>query len=135
MSFLINVNQATNLRYSILIILDDVLKLKSDMIDKLLLVARNSGISTIISTQKIKGISPDARSSVHNLYILGSRNSEDRKKMLDMYLRSHLRDRGLKTFEQQEDWMRNNTKLEPEQRKFIKINTVEDKLTVHTIKK
>ena len=134
-SFIMKVNQATNLRYSVLIILDDILKLKGEAIDKLLLVARNSGISTIICTQKIKGISPAARASVHNIYILGSRNSEEREQMINIFLRSHLRDLGLNKFSDQENWMRANTALGEDERKLIKINSIEDRMTVHTIKK
>ncbi len=134
-SFIMKVNQASNLRYSVLVILDDILRLKGEAIDKLLLVARNSGISTIICTQKIKGISPSARASVHNIYILGSRNSEEREQMVNIFLRSHLRDRGINKFSDQENWMRAHTALGDNERKLIKINAVEDRLTVHTIKK
>lgn len=134
-SLLVNINQATNLRYSILIILDDVLKLKNEAVDKLLLVARNSGISTIISTQKVKGISPAARASVHNVYILGARNSGVRKDILNMYVNSYLVDRGIKKFDDQEKWLRENTRLCEDDRKLIKINTIEDTMSTHTIKK
>ena len=134
-SFLIRVNQATDLRYSILIVLDDIIKLKSEAVDKLLLVARNSGISTIISTQQIKGISPSARSSVHNIYILGSRNSEEREKMLKMFLRSHLKDKGIIKPDDQENYLRDHTALGENSRKLIKINSIEDRMTIHTIAK
>lgn len=133
--YLMNVNQAVDCRYSILFILDDVILLKNPMIDKLILVARNFGISTIISTQKLTGLSPGARASIHNSYILGGRNPEIREEIIKKYLKGYIRERGITDKNAQDDWLRENTRVGDNERKLIKMNGITDQMSIHTIKK
>lgn len=133
--FLMEVNMETDRRYSILIILDDIYALKHPVIDLLILVARNYGISTIVSTQKITGLSPSARDSMHNNYILGGRNPETRDEIIEKYMRGFLRDRGLKTRDEMDKWLRENTEVKDDERRLIKINAIKGIMSLHDIKK
>lgn len=147
-SFLIKIQMATSVpkdikdptkgyetRYSILIVLDDITKLKNPMIDELILVARNYGISTIISTQKVTGLSPAARESIHTNYIFGGRNPETRRKIIEKYLRGYIIESGIKKADDMDKWVRDNTALGDGERKLIKINGLNDKMSIHTIQK
>lgn len=122
-------------RYAFLIILDDINELKDPMIDKLILIARNYGISTIVSTQKTTGLSKSARGSVHNNYILGGRNPETREEIIVKYLRGHIRDLGFERKDQMDKWVRDNTEMGTEDRKIIKLNGLNDVMSRHIIKK
>lgn len=122
-------------RYSILIVLDDITKLKNPAIDELILVARNYGISTIISTQKINGLSPSARESIHSNFIFGGRNPETRRKLIEKYLRGYIVERGFKKPDDMDLWLRENTIFRAGERDLIKINGLNDKMSIHTIRK
>jgi len=122
-------------RYSILVVLDDITQLKNPAIDELILVARNYGISTIISTQKVTGLTPSARESIHTNYIFGGRNPDTRKKLIEKYLRGYIIEQGVKKPDDMDMWLRENTKFSGDERELIKINGLDDKMSVHTIKK
>ena len=63
------INDETNNRFKFLVIFDDILKLRGDLMSECILTLRNSNISTVISMQYVKLMSPAQRDSVHNLYI------------------------------------------------------------------
>lgn len=63
------INDETNNRFKFLIICDDILKLRGDLMSECILTLRNSNISTVISMQYVKLMTPAQRDSVHNIYI------------------------------------------------------------------
>lgn len=75
--FLKKVNDLTNNRYRILIILDDVVTEKeSKTLNKMVLTYRNAGISTCILIQYPNLISKSSRSSFHQVAITGGKSVE-----------------------------------------------------------
>lgn len=130
-----NPTEGNETRYSILLVLDDITKLKDPMIDELILVSRNYGISTIVCTQKVTGLSPSARASIHTNYILGGRNPETRRKIIETYLRGYIVERGIKNADDMDKWLRENTEMGTGERKLIKLNGINDIMSLHTIKK
>lgn len=63
------VNDGTGNAFKFLVIYDDIIELRGELLTKSILTLRNSNISTMISIQYEKLISPAQRSSVHNIYI------------------------------------------------------------------
>ena len=78
-------NDETKNKFKFLVILDDILELRSMLIIKMVLTLRNSNISTVISIQYEKLLTPSQRSSLHNLYIFNLR-TESWEYMLKGYL-------------------------------------------------
>jgi hypothetical protein len=87
-----DINEKTKNRFKFLIVLDDIVnELKGKMVSKMLLVLRNSNISTILVTQYSKLISPQGRGSIHHFYFTGMK-VEDWEYILRAFgLGSHLR--------------------------------------------
>lgn len=67
--FLTHLNSITDNKYRFLLILDDVLNLRSSDMVKSILTLRNCGISTCIVIQYIKLIAPSQRHSIHDYYV------------------------------------------------------------------
>jgi hypothetical protein len=63
------INDETNCRFRFLVIFDDILKLRGDLLSECILTLRNSNISTVISMQYVKLMTPAQRDSVHNFYL------------------------------------------------------------------
>lgn len=66
---LTKINNETDLSFKFLIIFDDILQLRGALLDSCILTLRNSNISSMISCQYQKLMTPAQRSSVHNMYI------------------------------------------------------------------
>ncbi len=66
-------NDSTHNMFKFLVIFDDIIKLRGEMLTKCILTLRNSNISTVISIQYEKLLNPAQRSSVHNVYIFNLR--------------------------------------------------------------
>ncbi len=76
-NFLKKINNQTNNRFNFLVILDDVVDQKhSQTLSKMILLFRNSNISTVISIQYPMLINKSSRSSFHQSVVLGSRTME-----------------------------------------------------------
>lgn len=129
------INQATNKRYGFLAIFDDCLSLRGADLTKAINIWRNSGLSTIISTQYPMFVSPSMRSSFHNIFITGARTPEVREKVRDIFLRGHLKDRLITDKAKQDEWIIENTKLEADHRKVIRVNGITERMFVHRIRK
>jgi len=63
------INDETKNQFKFLVIFDDILKLRGDLMSECILTLRNSNISTVISMQYVKLMSPAQRDSVHNIYL------------------------------------------------------------------
>lgn len=135
LQLLVKINNATNNRYGFLVILDDCVQLRGKDITKAINIWRNSGLSTIISTQSPVFVNPSMRSSFHNVFITGARTSEARKRMGEMFIYKYLEDKKIESKSKQDDWIRQNTKLESNSRNIIRINGVRDEIFVHKISK
>lgn len=123
------INRETTNKYKFLVVLDDVMDVHSNKtLNKLLLIYRNSGISTIVSTQYCKLIGPKLRGSIHKVLITGSKSYEDRKCLLDLFLRTYLYK--LKK-DEQEKFIIKNTKLSPSGGKYILIDNVTVDMQIH----
>lgn len=85
-------NTLTSNRFRYLVIMDDCLKLKGEVIINMILTLRNSGVSTAISIQYSKLLSPAQRQSIHDYYLLNLR-LEDLEYLLTGFVATHARDR------------------------------------------
>ena len=55
--------------------------------------------------------------------------------MGEMFLDPYLHDKGIRSRDAKENWIRKNTELRDEDRTLIRINGVQDKMYVHKIRK
>lgn len=62
-------NDATGNMFKFLVLFDDIIKLKGELLTQCILTLRNANISTAISVQDPKMMNPAQRSSVHNMYL------------------------------------------------------------------
>jgi hypothetical protein len=85
------VNDATKLRFKFLVIFDDIINLRGNLITKCILTLRNSNISTVISIQYEKLLNPAQRSSVHNMFLFNLR-SESWEFLLKGYLLGNVKE-------------------------------------------
>ena len=85
-------NTATNNRFRYLVIMDDCLRLRGSAIVDMILTLRNSGVSTVISIQHSKLLTPAQRQSIHDYYLLNLR-LEDIEYLLQGFIATHMRDR------------------------------------------
>lgn len=132
----VDINKRTDNRLGVLCILDDAVEgLRGKVSSKMINIFRNSGISTIISIQYIKMVTPAARSSFHSVYILGARNSEIRKSIIDTFLKGHLRDLGYKRPDDMDKALREMTKMNEDDRSLVLLQQIEDKMSTHIIRK
>lgn len=129
------INYKTDNRYGFYFILDDCMELRGNVVKQQILQLRNMGISTLVSTQYCKNVTPSMRNSFHNIYVTGSRTTADRKILVDLFLNPYLRDMGLKTEVERDNFIREHTKRENNQRELIRIDTTKDEMTTHVIAK
>lgn len=85
------INDATKNLFKFLVIFDDIISLRGNLITKCILTLRNSNISTVISIQYEKLLSPAQRSSVHNMYLFNLR-SESWEFLLKGYLLGNVKE-------------------------------------------
>lgn len=70
------INDETECRFKFLVIFDDILQLRGQLLTECILTLRNSNISTALSIQYEKLMSPAQRASVHNVYIFNLRTEQ-----------------------------------------------------------
>jgi hypothetical protein len=63
------INDKTKLMFKFLVFFDDIINLGGNVIADLILTLRNSNISTVLSVQDFKMMTPAQRNSIHHLYI------------------------------------------------------------------
>ena len=63
------INDETNNRFKFMVLFDDILNLRGQLLSECICTLRNVNISTVISMQYVKFMGPAQRDSVHNLYI------------------------------------------------------------------
>ena len=71
--------------------MDDYLHLRTDVIVNMILTLRNSGVSTAISIQYSKLLSPSQRQSIHDFYLMNLR-LEDMQYLLQGFIATHMRE-------------------------------------------
>ncbi len=71
-----NINDVTKNKYRFLIVFDDVLNVRNNIINKMFCIFRNSNISTVILTQYTKLITPASRNNCHHIYITNLKPNE-----------------------------------------------------------
>lgn len=123
------INMKTVNRYKFLFVLDDCVGLRnSKILEKQVLLYRNSNISTIISTQYIKTLTPPAtRGSLHTVIFTGGKSPEDRAQMYKTFIKGY--QRGL-TPEGADMWIVKNTKLKPNGGKYVRIDNVKSDMQI-----
>lgn len=84
-------NDASNLLFKFLVIFDDIMDLRGQMVTKCILTLRNSNISTVLSVQYQKMMNPAQRASIHNMFIFNLR-SECWEYLLKGYLLGTMRE-------------------------------------------
>ncbi len=132
----VDINKATDNRYGVLVVLDDCLEnLKGKTASRMINIYRNSGISSIISIQYCKFVTPAMRSSFHRVWITGARNSENRKLIIDMFVKGHLRDLGHKNMVEMDKAIREMTKMGESSRSVVLLDQILDELSTHEIVK
>ena len=67
------INDATRNKFKFLVMFDDILQLRGELLTKCILTLRNSNISSVISIQYEKILSPAQRSSLHNVFLFNLR--------------------------------------------------------------
>ena len=123
------INRKTNNRYQFLFILDDILNIyRSKTLEKMFLVYRNSGISSVISTQYAKILSPAIRNSLHKLILTGSKSYADRQVMNDLFLKTYLSERSKHDID---TFLIDNTSLNVAEPKFILLDNLNFELKVY----
>jgi hypothetical protein len=133
-TMMVDINKATDNRYGVLVVLDDCLEgLRGKTASKMINIYRNSGISTIISIQYCKFVTPAMRSSFHRVWITSGRNAEIRKSIIDMFIKGHLRDMGHKNAVEMDKALREMTKMNDSDRSVILLDQIKDELSTHTI--
>ena len=85
------INNITDNRFKFLLLLDDCLNLKGDVMIKLILTLRNANISTMISVQYSKLLSRAQRQSIHDYYLINLK-VEDLEYLMSGFLCDHFRD-------------------------------------------
>ena len=86
-----DIYQETNNRFKFFVAFDDVINLKQDnLFSKLILIMRNSNISTCVITQYIKLMTPGVRNSLHSMYFINLKTL-DYEYILRSFLASHFR--------------------------------------------
>ena len=85
------INDETNLAFKFLVIFDDILTLRGPLLDSCILTLRNCNISTMISIQYQKLMTPAQRSSVHKMYIFNLK-TPDWEFLLKGFLGGDIRD-------------------------------------------
>jgi len=85
------INTVTNNRYRFLLLLDDCINLKGEILIKLILTLRNVNISTVISIQYSKLLSRSQRQSIHDYFMINMK-LEDLEYLMSGFLASHFRD-------------------------------------------
>jgi len=70
------INDETDLMFMFLVIFDDILNLRGGLLTECILTLRNSNISTALSIQYERLMSPAQRASVHNVYIFNLRTEQ-----------------------------------------------------------
>ena len=125
-----NINRKTNNRYNFLFVLDDILNVRySKVLEKMFLIYRNSGISTIMSTQYAKIMSVAIRNSVHRIILTGSKSFSDRELLGQLFLYTYLHKFNKAAIDA---YIIKNTKLDPNKGgKFILIDNVKVELSIH----
>ena len=84
-------NDASNLLFKFLVLFDDIMDLRGQMVTKCILTFRNSNISTVLSVQYQKMMNPAQRTSIHNMFIFNLR-SECWEYLLKGYLLGTMRE-------------------------------------------
>ena len=95
------INNVTHNRYRFLLVFDDCLNLKGDILVKLILTLRNANISTAISIQYSKILSRAQRQSIHDYYMMNLK-LEELEYLMSGFLASHFRDLFIKEGEDAE---------------------------------
>lgn len=84
-------NDASNLLFKFLVLFDDIMDLRGELVTKCILTLRNSNISTVLSVQYQKMMNPGQRASIHNMFIFNLR-SECWEYLLKGYLLGTMRE-------------------------------------------
>jgi len=85
------INDHTKNMFKFLVIFDDIITLRGELLTKSILTLRNANISTVISIQYEKLLNPAQRSSVHNMIIFNLR-SESWEFLLRGFLLGNVRE-------------------------------------------
>lgn len=85
------INQASDNRFKFLVLMDDCLKLRGDLISDLILTMRNNNVSTVISMQYSKLLTPAQRQSIHDFFFFNLK-AEDFEYLLSGFIGPHIRD-------------------------------------------
>jgi ABC-type dipeptide/oligopeptide/nickel transport system ATPase component len=135
-TIMVQINKATDNRYGTLVVLDDCLELlRSKTMNKAINIYRNSNISTIVSIQYPKFVSPAMRASFHRVWITGAKNYEIQKSILDIFIKGYMRKLGYKTIDRMIEGLEKMTKMNEKDREIMLLDQIKSDLTTHTIKK
>jgi hypothetical protein len=84
------INQHTDNKYNFLCMFDDCIDIKySPVVNKLVCVYRNSGLSTIISSQYVKMLSKQNRANINSIAFFRFNEDEVIEQVIKMYLKSY----------------------------------------------
>lgn len=120
-------NTKNNNKYEFLAILDDIVDISyNKIVNKMILIYRNSLISSIISLQYCKLLSKKARGNVNNVIMLSLNTDEAIEQCIKLFLKSYFRKMGCLCMTEMIDLYREITKdhgmvyIRPSEPDFIK---------------
>ena len=119
----------TNNSYEFLNIFDDVLDIRSRLVEDLMLTYRNAKMSTIISMQYSNKMPKSIRSNCNNILAFNFNTDESIEVVIRSFLMSYLRNFGLKTMPEMINWYKSMTR----DHGFIYIKPTEDFVSFHKI--
>lgn len=120
----------TRNQYRFLNIFDDVVDQKhSGIISKLFLSYRNSNISTILSLQYCKLMTPSNRANVNYCAFFGCNQVEDVQRTVELFLRPYFRQLGLETIDDMIAFYLSATR----DHGFIWINNLKNTISFHRL--
>lgn len=124
------INVKTKNRYQFGIFLDDIVDAKfAPILNKMVLIYRNSLISSIMCLQYVYMLSKQNRSSVNHTLVFGSNTSEDSKNIIDALLKPYLQQLGLRSFAEQVQFYQAATV----DHGFIYLDNIHNKMSLHRL--
>ena len=121
------INKGTNNHYDFTVLLDDIVDQKNNVaVKKLILILRNSNISSIVSLQSPKLLAKENRGSVNNYCFFKFNSNEMITEIIQLFLSPYLPPKKM------DDKIKLYKKL-TEDHKFIYLDILNDKISIHKI--
>lgn len=126
----LDIQKGTDNHYKFCDMFDDVINLKKDIVNNLILTYRNSNISSIISLQYGFLLSKMIRANANNFIFFGFNSDEAIEDIIKLFFKSHFSKLGYKKLAEQVDFYKKVTKNHG----FIYLHPASDSISFHRLK-